>query len=152
MLGKDEKICVALAAMWARIDLNVRVESMTKANFFPKIQNGDTSAFLAGWGGGPTDAIFILKPVMHSKDSKGAGESNYGNAKVTELDTLIDRLEGEMNVAERQDMINRATKLIQDEVLIIPLHRQVIPWAVRSQVSVVHRPDNVVEPIWVRVQ
>lgn len=148
----DEKICVALAAMWARIDLNVRVESMTKANFFPKIQSGDTSAFLAGWGGGATDAIFILKPVMHSKDGKGAGESNYGNVKVAELDTLIDKLEGEMNVAERQDMINRATKMIQDEVIIIPLHRQVIPWASRKNVTVLHRPNNSLGLIWVTIK
>ena len=148
----DEKICVAIAGMWAKVGINVRVEPMTKANFFPKVQKRDTSAFLAGWGGGATDAIFILKPVMHSRDGKGAGDSNYGDAKIDELDTLIDKLEGEMNLLERQNMINRATKLMQDEVHVIPLHRQMIPWASRKNVTVLHRPNNLVDLHWVMMK
>lgn len=148
----DEKLCVAIAAMWAKIGLNVRVESMTKANFFPKVQKHDSSAHLAGWGGAATDAIFILKPVIHCRDGKGAGESNYGDACNPEIDALIDKLEGEMNLAERQLMINRVTKLIQDEVHIIPLHRQMIPWAARKNVTMVHRPNNAVWMPWTVVK
>jgi len=148
----DEKICVAVAAMWARIGLKVRVEAMAKAKFFPKMQNRDTSAFLAGWGGAATDAIFILKPVMHSRNDKGAGDANYGDAKIEELDTLIDKLEGEMNLVERQNMIDRATKLMQDEVHVIPLHRQIIPWASRKNVTVLHRPNNLLDLHWVVIK
>ncbi len=148
----DEKLCVAIAGMWAKIGINARVETMTKANFFPKVQKRDTSAFLAGWGGGATDAIFILKPVHHSRDGKGAGDSNYGNAKNVELDTLIDKLEGEMNVPERQKMIDAATKLMQDEVHVIPLHRQMIPWASRKNVTVIHRPDNLPDLHWIVIK
>jgi peptide/nickel transport system substrate-binding protein len=148
----DEKICVAVAGMWARIGLNVRVETMTKANFFPKVQKRDSSAFLAGWGGGSTDAIFALKPIMHGRDGKGAGDSNYGDAKIPELDALIDKLEGEMNLVERQAMINRAVKIIQDEVHVIPLHRQMIPWASRRNVTVLHRPNNLPDLHWVTVK
>ena len=148
----DEKICVAVAAMWARVGLNVRVETMTKANFFPKVQKRDTSAFLAGWGGGATDAMFILKPVIHSRDGKGAGDSNYGDAKNAELDALIDKAEGEMNLVERQSLINKATQLIHDEVHVIPLHRQVIPWASRKNVTVLHRPNNLLDLHWVTIK
>ncbi len=148
----DEKLCVAIAAMWAKVGINTRVEAMTKANFFPKVQNHDSSAHLAGWGGAATDAIFILKPVMHCRDGKGAGESNYGDACNPELDALIDKLEGEMNPVERQQMINRATKLMQDEVHVIPLHRQMIPWASRKNISVVHRPNNALWMPWTVVK
>ena len=34
---------------------------------------------------------------------------------------------------------------------MLPLHRQVIPWAARSNVKVVHRADNWVEAQWVRI-
>ena len=37
------------------------------------------------------------------------------------------------------------------EVMHIPLHNQVIPWAMRKNVSVVHRADNRLEMRWVRV-
>lgn len=148
----DEKLCVAIAGMWAKIGINAKVESMTKSQFFPKVQNRDASAFLAGWGGGSSDAIFILKPVMRSRDGKGGGESNYGDAKNAEIDQLTDKIEGEMNKAERQAMINKAVKIMQDEVHVIPLHRQMIPWASRSGVSVVHRPNNILWLPWVKVK
>ena len=147
----DEKICVAVAAMWARIGLNVKVEAMPKAHYFPKAEKRDVSAYLLGWGGGSSDAIFILKPVMHSRNNQGAGDANYGDAKIDELDQLIDKLEGEMNVADRQAMVNRATKILQDELHVIPLHRQVIPWVSRRNISVVHRPSNILNPVWVRI-
>ena len=49
-------------------------------------------------------------------------------------------------------MINRATKLMQDEVHVIPLHRQMIPWASRKNISVVHRPNNAVWMPWTVVK
>ena len=35
---------------------------------------------------------------------------------------------------------------------MIPLHRQVVPWATRTGVDVVHRADNVLEVIWVTMR
>jgi len=37
-------------------------------------------------------------------------------------------------------------------VLHLPLHRQVIPWAMRSNVTAVHRADNWLEWQWVSVK
>ena len=37
------------------------------------------------------------------------------------------------------------------QVHTLPLHRQVIPWAARSNVGVVHRPDNWFEVAWVTI-
>jgi len=34
----------------------------------------------------------------------------------------------------------------------VPLHRQVIPWAMREDVRVVHRADNWIEANWVRIE
>jgi peptide/nickel transport system substrate-binding protein len=34
----------------------------------------------------------------------------------------------------------------------LPLHRQVIPWAARSNVDVVHRADNWLEVPWVTIK
>jgi peptide/nickel transport system substrate-binding protein len=147
----DEKICVALAGMWSKIGVNVKVGAIPKAQFFPKVQKLDTSMYILGWGGSTTDAIFTLGPVIHSRDGKGKGEYNWGNYKIAELDDLIDKLEGETDMKKRQDMIIRAMKIHHDQVLHIPLHLQVIPWASRSNVSVLHRPDNWLEAAWVKI-
>jgi len=148
----DEKICTALAAMWARVGLDVKVESLPRAQFFPKAIKLDVSANLWGWGSDSPDAMFTLKPVLHGRDAAtGAGTNNIGDYRDAGLDRLIDAAAGEMDAAKRQDMIVRAIALIHDEALVIPLHRQVIPWASRAGVFVVHRPNNQLVPTWVKV-
>lgn len=147
----DEKICIALAGMWAKIGVTLKVNAMTKANYFPKTQNLDTSMYLLGWGGSTTDAMFTLKPVLHSR-SPSAGEYNRGNYKLAALDELIDKAEGEMNPKVRQDLINKAMQMHHDEVLHIPLHRQMIPWASSKKVTAIHRPDNWLEVAWITVK
>jgi peptide/nickel transport system substrate-binding protein len=148
----DEKICTALAAMWARVGLNVKVEAMPKAQYFQRTPKKEFSACMQGWGDNNRDAMFTLKPLYHSLNDKGAGDTNYGNFRNAELDDLIDRAEVEMDADKRQALINQAVEVLQREVLVIPLHRQVIPWVTRSNVSLVHRSDNKFAPLWVRIQ
>ena len=47
--------------------------------------------------------------------------------------------------------VKAALREWKEQFLTLPLHRQVIPWAVRATVTAVHRPDNVVEALWTRV-
>ncbi len=147
----DEKICVALAGMWSKIGVKVSVAAIPKANYFPKVQKLDTSMYMLGWGGATTDAMFTLGPVLHSRNDKGKGEYNWGNYKIAEFDDLIDRAEGEMDLKKRHDMIVKAMQMHHDQVLHIPLHLQVIPWASKSSVTVTHRADNWLELSWVRM-
>jgi peptide/nickel transport system substrate-binding protein len=148
----DEKICVALAGMWARISLNVKVDAMPKAQYFGRTPKKEFSACLQGWGDINLDAMFTLKPLYHSSNEKGYGDANYGNMKNAELDELIEKAESEMDAAKRQGMINGAVELLQREVLAIPLHRQVIPWVSRANVALVHRPDNKFAPLWINIK
>jgi peptide/nickel transport system substrate-binding protein len=148
----DEKICIALAGMWAKVGVNVRVEAMPKTQYFQKVQKLDSTAFLLGWGGGNQDALTTLKSVMHSRDEKGSGDANYGDFRNADLDRYIDIVETEMDMARRQEAINKSVQVLQDEVLVIPLHRQVIPWVSRANVVVTHRANNVLQPFTVKIQ
>jgi peptide/nickel transport system substrate-binding protein len=47
--------------------------------------------------------------------------------------------------------VKAALREFKEHVAVIPLHRQVIPWAARSNVEVVHRADNWFEVQWVRM-
>jgi len=57
----------------------------------------------------------------------------------------------EMNADKRRQMIWDALKEHNAQVHHVPLHRQMIPWAMRSGVTVVHRPDNVLNMESVRL-
>ena len=57
-----------------------------------------------------------------------------------------------MNAEKRLGMIREALKTHQADIHLLPLHRQVIPWAARSNVDLPHRADNQVWPIWAKVK
>ena len=147
----DERICIALASMWAKVGLNVRVEAMPKTQYFQRAEKLQFAAFMIGWGGANQDAFNTLKPVMHSRNAQGAGDGNYGNFTNAALDHKIDAAESEMDMAKRQEHIDRAVAIIQDEVLVLPLHRQVIPWVSRAGVEVIHRANNTLQPYTVKM-
>jgi len=148
----DEKICQALAAMWSQIGVTTRVNAMPRANYFPKLEKTDTSLYMLGWGGPTTDGIFVLQPVLSTFNGKGDGDYNYGRFTNAKLDELTAKIKTNVNAAERLNQIHDALLAHNAEVNHLPLHRQVIPWAARSNVTAVHRADNNVIPYWVTIK
>ena len=57
----------------------------------------------------------------------------------------------EPDPARREAMIKSALRMYKEQFTTLPLHRQVIPWAARSNVAVVHRADNWFEVGWVTI-
>ena len=148
----DEKICQALAAMWAQIGIKIAVNAMPRANYFPKLEKLDTSLYMLGWGGGATDAIFILQPVLATWTGKGDGDYNYGRYSNPKQDEWTAKVKVDMNPETRLAEIRQALAAQAEAINHLPLHRQVIPWAMRGNVSAVHRADNWVIPYWVTVR
>jgi peptide/nickel transport system substrate-binding protein len=107
---------------------------------------------MLGWGGANTDAIFVLQPVLSTYSGKGDGDYNYGRYSNAKLDALTTKVKTEMNMEARLKMIHEALLAHNAEANHIPLHRQVIPWATRSNVAAVHRADNNVIPYWVTIK
>ncbi len=139
----DEKICQAIAAMWSKVGVNTKLVTMPRAQYFPKLEKLDTSIYMLGWGGGSTDAIFTLQPVLATFNGKGDGDYNYGRyTNGAKFDALVAEIKNEMNADKRLALIRRALELNKDEINVLPLHRQVIPWAVRANVDTPHRADN----------
>ena len=147
----DERICTALAAMFAKVGVKVDLATMPRAQFFQRVDNFDHSIHLYGWGGAAVDPGFTLTPVIHSRDGKGRGDYNSGRYRDDALDQLIDAVAVEIDAPKRRAMMGEAFARVRDNVYLIPLHRQMIPWAVRANVKVQHRPDNVVEALWITV-
>ncbi len=144
----DERICQALAAMWSQIGVATKVNAMPRANYFPKLEKTDTSLYMLGWGGASTDAIFTLQPVLSTYNGKGDGDYNYGRYSNPKIDELTAKIKVDMNPEERLRFIHEALLAHNAQTNHIPLHRQVIPWASRTNVSVPHRADNFVTPYW----
>ncbi len=149
----DEPICVATAAMLAQVNVKVKVNTMPRATYFPKIQNFDTSFYMLGWGVPTFDSQYALQSLLRTLVPKTAdGDYNLGRYSNPQIDALVDKLKTEVDVAKRAAIAREITQIHLADVGHIPLHHQVIPWAMRSNVTVVHRADNRLTTKWVKIQ
>jgi peptide/nickel transport system substrate-binding protein len=148
----DERICVALAGMLAKIDIKIKVNSMPRVNYFPKLQTLDTSMYLLGWGVPTFDSLYTLQSILRTRGTGGDGNWNYSGYSNSKIDALVDQLKTEPDFKKRAELTKEALLLDQADIGHIPLHHQVIPWAMRSNVTAVHRPDNRLLAKWVVVK
>ena len=149
----DENVCKALASMWAKAGLKVSVNTMPRAQYFPKVLSFDTSAGMVGWGASTFDALYSLQSLSATYDPKGGnGISNIGRLSNPEMDRLIKAIGTEEDAAKRNSLIAEALMVEKKNVLHIPLYEQLIPWAMRDSVNVIHRPDNRLTLEWVTVK
>jgi len=147
----DEQICTAVVGMLGRVGIQVKLVTQPRATYFPRLEKYDTSFFMLGWGGAITDAETTFTPILHSNDGKGKGDWNWGRYVNKKLDQLIDAQRVESDPLKRKKLIAQALAEHNAQIHHVPLHRQVIPWAMRDNVRVVHRADNWVETQWVYV-
>ncbi len=149
----DEAICVATAAMLAQINVKVKVNAMPRATYFAKIQNLDTSFYMLGWGVPTFDSQYALQSLLRTLIPKTAdGDYNFGRYSNPKVDALIDQLKTEVDTKKRAALAREITRIHMADVGHIPLHHQVIPWAMRSNITVVHRADNRLTVKWVKIQ
>ena len=151
---QDEQICTAIAAMLARIGVKVDVFARTKVKFFADVgyPNYKLSFSLQGWTPGTYDAHNVFYTLLSSRDPHGRGQTNNGGYSNPKVDELTEQMAHELNKDNRQALIDEAAKIVQNDVATIPLHQQVIVWAVRDNIEVVQPADNAFYLRWVTVK
>jgi peptide/nickel transport system substrate-binding protein len=138
----DEQICQAVAAMWSRIGVRTNVKAQPLAPFFAQIQRDDTSVYLLGWGVPALDALYSFQSLLATRNgAQGDGIWNYGRYSNPRMDALITRMKTQTG-AERTAAIHEALRIYREDVPHIPLHHQMIPWAMRGNVHVPHAANN----------
>lgn len=138
----DEEICQNIVAMWARIGVKTTLAAENMATFIQKVQNFDSSIYLLGWGVATYDAQYALQSLVRTRATGADGNFNFSKASDATVDRLVDAMKTETDVAKRNAMIREALIRTRDEVLVIPLHHQMRPWAMKAGVTTVHRSDD----------
>lgn len=138
----DEQICQNIAAMWSRVGVRTTLKAQPLAPFFAQIQRDDTSVYLLGWGVPTLDALYSFQSLLATRNgAQGDGIWNYGRYSSPRMDALIQRMKTETGAA-RQAAITEALRLYREEVPHIPLHHQMIPWAMRTSLQIPHMANN----------
>ena len=148
----DEQICAAVAAMWTRVGVRTQVKAQPLAPFFAQIQRDDTSIYMLGWGVPTLDALYSFQSLLATRNgAQGDGIWNYGRYSNPQMDALIARMKTETGEA-RAEAIREALRLYREDVPHIPLHHQMIPWAMRANISIPHAANNQPYFRWARVE
>ncbi len=147
----DEEICQAVTAMWARLGVKAKLRTLPLTTYFPMIQRYEASIYMLGWGVPTFDALYSLQSLLRSVGAQGDGNYNVGRYSNPQMDALIERMKKEVDQKNRNELIEKALQLSHDEVAYIPLHNQVIPWAMKKNIDMYHRADNRIDMRSVKV-
>ena len=138
----DEAICQAVTAMWSRIGVKAKLRTLPLVNYFPMIQRNEASIYMLGWGVPTFDALYSLQSLVRTVGKGGDGNYNVGRYSNERMDYLVDRVKTETDQPVRTRMLTEGLQLSNDTVSHLPLYDQVIPWAMKKNVDMVHRADN----------
>ncbi len=138
----DEEICQAVTAMWSKIGVKAKLRTLPLVTYFPMIQRYEASIYMLGWGVPTFDALYSLQSLVRSVGVGGDGNYNVGRYSNPQMDALVERIKKETDATNRNELIEKALILSHEDVSHIPLHNQIIPWAMKKNIDVVHRADN----------
>ena len=138
----DEESCQAVTAMWAKAGVKAKLRTMPLVTYFPTIQRYEASIYMLGWGVPTFDALYSLQSLTRSVGTGGDGNYNVGRYNNTRMDYIVDRIKTETDLPVRNRFLTEGLQLQNDTVAHIPLHNQIIPWAMKKSIDVVHRADN----------
>jgi peptide/nickel transport system substrate-binding protein len=131
----DEAICRAIAQQLREIGLAVAANPQPKQAYWAKIDNRESDFWFDSWSA--LDSEVVLSHFYRT--GAGVNASGYSNQRVDELIEQIDR---EMVAYGRDAMIEEVWKIVLDDIAYVPLHHQVIVWAMRDNLEIPVFPFN----------
>ena len=142
----DAALCQALAQMWARIGMTMKVEAYPSNVFFGRARAGQAEfpMMLFGWGSSSTgDSSGALTGLMHSIDAaRGYGAYNYGSFSSAEVDRRIEQATTTMDPTQRLALMQAAMRAAIEDGALIPLHTQMTAVATRKGIIYAPRADE----------
>jgi peptide/nickel transport system substrate-binding protein len=140
--NNDEAICQAAVGMLSQIGIQIDLQARSKTLHFPKLQKKDSSFYLLGWGVPTLDALYSFQSLLATRNgAQGDGIWNYGRYSNPRMDELVERMKSQSG-EPRMEAIREALRIYREDVPHIPLHHQMIPWAMRSNVNIPHAANN----------
>jgi peptide/nickel transport system substrate-binding protein len=88
------------------------------------------------------DAQYTLQSIVRTRTGGADGNFNFSRVSDAQVDKLVDAMKSEVDVNKRNAMLKDALVRVRDEVLVIPIHHQMRPWAMKANVNTVHRSDD----------
>jgi peptide/nickel transport system substrate-binding protein len=151
-VGAYAPACEAIAAALAQVGIRVALQVVPAAQYSLRLTRRETAMHMLAWGVPTFDALYTLRAVMASRDLGAGGTWNVGGYANATLDALVRRIEVEPDAERRRALIREAHAAHAADVGHLPLYHMTLNWALRANVAVTLRADNLVDLRAVRLE
>lgn len=127
--------------MLGKIGIKVTLDAKPKAQHFPQIQKRTTDFYLLGWGVPTFDSEYIFHYLVQTTSDKGGAwnGARYSNPAV---DEKIISLSSETDLDKRNQTIAEIWKAVQEDIVYLPIHNQVLNWGMKDKVNFPVQPED----------
>jgi len=151
----DAKLCEVVGQMLTRIGLDMKVETMPKNVFFPKIatyKQVHFSFILIGWGNASTGTAGpFLTSIFHTPDrERRMGHGNRAHYNDPAYDEMTEVAVRELDPDLREKKMQDAMAYIVDKMIGIPLHTQFVVIGTRKGLVATPRVDETTTAMSIR--
>ncbi|HSD93273.1 MAG TPA: ABC transporter substrate-binding protein [Methyloceanibacter sp.] len=134
---EDARVAEAVAAMLAKINIKVELQTMPKAQYWQRFDERAGDIMMIGWQSDTQDsANFYEFLVMTPDKDKGYGQYNAGNYSNLEVDRLTLETQSMTDSEARGKVLRKIERILHDDAALIPLHWQHLSWAARNDVKI----------------
>jgi len=134
---EDARVAEAVAAMLAKINIRVDLQTMPKAQYWQRFDERAADIMMIGWQSDTQDsANFYEFLVMTPDKTKGYGQYNAGSYSNPEIDRLTIETQAMTDRDRRADILRKIERLIYDDAALLPLHWQHLSWAARNNAKI----------------
>ena len=132
----DDKIAQAVASMLSKINIKVDLQTMPKAQYWPKFDERAADMMMIGWHSDTEDSANFHQFLSACPDeATGNGQYNSGAYCNTEADALMSASNTETDAGKRAAMLQKLEGILYEEAAFIPLHWQNLAWGARKGVG-----------------
>jgi len=137
----DEQIAQAVAQMLARIGIAAKVEAVPFSVYLPRARKGEFPVAMLGWGSFAGD-LALRSLVAGADPKKGYGAWNWSGYANPQVDRLIEQALGSVVEAQREAHAREAAAAAMADQAVVPLHHQIVTWAMKRGLAYVPRTDE----------
>jgi peptide/nickel transport system substrate-binding protein len=140
----DEKICQDLAAQLAQIGMTVNLVVQSDATLVPLIRKTppEVDFYLTGRGTPTFDSEYLFSQLYHTRSDR-FGHWNATRYSNPEVDRLTEAILQETDLNRRNQIIAQIWRIVQDDLVYVPLHIQTLAYAMKNDFDVPVDVENV---------
>jgi len=141
---EDALVAQALGGLLKKVGIKVQVNAIPKAVFFPKVNKGDFTIYMAGWGN--IDGISTYQALFHCRDlKKGYGHVNREHFCNAKTDATMDKVSETFDDAERVKLEKEVYATVdRQDIAYVPLYHENVIAGLSNAIKYDSRPDELI--------